>query len=71
MFNINFSALINSVVFSVIGIVILLIFYFIIEKMTPEHTWREISQNKNSALAIIFGALIIAIALIISAAIHG
>lgn len=71
MLIINFSALINSVVFSVIGIIILLIFYFLIEKLTPEKTWHEISQNKNSALAIIFGALIIAVAMIISAAIHG
>lgn len=71
MLIINFSALINSVVFSVIGIIILLIFYFLIEKLTPEKTWHEISQNKNTALAIIFGALIIAVAMIISAAIHG
>lgn len=71
MLTINFSALINSIVFSVIGIIILLVFYFLIEKLTPEQTWHEISQNKNTALAIIFGALIIAVAMIISAAIHG
>lgn len=65
------NGLINSVVFSLIGIVILLLCYFIIEKMTPENTWKEIVENKNSALAIIFAALIIGISLIISAAIHG
>lgn len=71
MLSINFSSLLNSIVFSVCGILILLVFYFIIEKLTPEHTWNEISQNKNTALAIVFGALIIAVAMIISAAMHG
>ena len=41
------------------------------EKITPENTWKEIVQNKNTALAIVFAALIIGISLIISAAIHG
>lgn len=65
------NALINSVVFSVLGIIILLIGYYIIEKITPENTWKEIVHNKNTALAIVFAALIIGISLIISAAIHG
>lgn len=67
----NINALINSVVFSVIGVVILLIAYYVIEKVTPENTWKEIVHNKNVALAIVFAALIIGISLIISAAIHG
>jgi len=45
--------------------------YYVIEKITPENTWKEIVDNKNIALAIVFAALIIGIALIISAAIHG
>lgn len=65
------NGLINSIVFSIVGIVILLIGYFIIEKTTPENTWKEIVQNKNTALAIVFAALIIGISMIISAAIHG
>lgn len=60
-----------SVVFSLLGIVILLIAYFIVEKLTPENTWNEISKNNNTALAIVFAAFIIGISMIISAAIHG
>ncbi|MBG6111780.1 uncharacterized membrane protein YjfL (UPF0719 family) [Flavobacterium sp. CG_9.10] len=60
-----------SVVFSLIGIVILLTAYFIIEKFTPENTWNQISKNNNVALAIVFAAFIIGISMIISAAIHG
>lgn len=71
MDQINFLPVINSVIYSFLGIGILLVCYVIIEKLTPEKTWREISQNRNTALAIIFGAFIIGISIIISAAIHG
>ena len=60
-----------SIVFSIIGIAILLITYFIIEKLTPENTWSQISKNNNVALAIVFAAFIIGMSMIISAAIHG
>lgn len=64
-------ALINSLVYCFIGIIILLLSYFVIEKLTPERSWKEIVENKNYALAIIFAALILGISMIISAAIHG
>ncbi|UBB89297.1 DUF350 domain-containing protein [Candidatus Kaistella beijingensis] len=67
----HWTPIINSVLFSFLGITILLVGYFIIEKLTPEKTWKEIVENKNIALAIIFGAFIIGISMIISAAIHG
>ena len=60
-----------SIIFSLLGIVILLIGYFIIEKLTPENTWEQISKNNNVALAIVFAAFIIGMSMIISAAIHG
>lgn len=63
--------ILNSIIFSIIGIVILIAGYFIIEKITPENTWKEIVHNKNTALAIVFAALIIGLSMIISAAIHG
>lgn len=71
MENINYLPIINSILYSFLGIIILLICYFILEKITPERTWHEISQNKNTALAIVFGAFIIGISIIIGAAIHG
>ena len=63
--------LLAAVVYSVLGIAVWIGAYFVIEKITPENTWGEIVKNKNTAVAIIFGSMIIAIALIISAAIHG
>ncbi|MGA9636887.1 DUF350 domain-containing protein [Flavobacterium sp.] len=61
----------NSILFSLLGIFILIIGYLIIEKVTPENTWKEISSNNNIALAIVFASFIIGVSMIISAAIHG
>jgi putative membrane protein len=63
--------ILSSVLFSSLGLVILLAAYYVVEKLTPENTWKEIVENKNVALAIVFGAFIIGIAIIISGAIHG
>jgi putative membrane protein len=68
---ISLKPILNSILFSLLGIVILLIAYFIIEKLTPENTWKEVTQKNNIAVAIVFGAFIIGISMIISAAIHG
>ncbi|WP_207420347.1 MULTISPECIES: DUF350 domain-containing protein [Desertivirga] len=68
---INYKYLVASLVYSVLGIVILVISFVIIEKITPENLWKEIVDKKNNALAIVCAAFIIAIAIIISSAIHG
>ncbi len=65
------KTVLSSILFSLLGIFILIIAYFIIEKLTPENTWKEISSNNNIALAIVFASFIIGISMIISAAIHG
>jgi uncharacterized membrane protein YjfL (UPF0719 family) len=66
-----FKPIVSSILFSFLGLAILLVSYYIIEKLTPENTWKEIVQNKNIALAIVFAAFIIGISIIISGAIHG
>jgi putative membrane protein len=63
--------IVSAIIFSILGVLVWIGAYYVIEKITPENTWAEITKNKNTAVAIIFGSMIIAIALIISAAIHG
>jgi len=67
---INIKYIIASLVYSILGIIVLFIAFWIIEKMTPENLWKEILEKQNLALAIVFAAFIIAIAIIISSAIH-
>lgn len=68
---IHTQPIVNSIIFSVLGIIILLAAYFIIEKITPENTWKEVVEKNNIAVAIVLAAFIIGISMIISAAIHG
>ncbi|KIA93347.1 hypothetical protein OC25_12985 [Pedobacter kyungheensis] len=67
---INIKYIIASLVYSILGIFVLFIAFWIIEKITPENLWKEILEKQNLALAIVFAAFIIAIAIIISSAIH-
>lgn len=60
-----------SIVYSIIGIVVFIFAYWVIERLTPEKSWQEIVKNKNIALAIVFAAFILGISIIIAAAIHG
>ncbi|MFY8037308.1 MAG: DUF350 domain-containing protein [Cyclobacteriaceae bacterium] len=59
-----------SIVYSVIGISILSISFWIFDKVTPGTLWRELIEEHNTALAVVAGAFIIAMAIIIGSAIH-
>jgi uncharacterized membrane protein YjfL (UPF0719 family) len=65
------KALTASVVYSLLGIIILLASFYIFNKLTPGTLRREILEEHNTALAIMSAAFMLAVALIISAAIHG
>lgn len=65
------KALTASVVYSLLGILILVASFYIFNKLTPGTLRREILEEHNTALAIIAAAFMLAVALIISAAIHG
>lgn len=66
-----FKGIAASVIYSFIGIIILLLAYLVIEKLTPEKSWQEIVKNQNVALAIVFASFILGISIIIAASIHG
>jgi uncharacterized membrane protein YjfL (UPF0719 family) len=63
--------LINSILYSLVGIGILVTVFVVVEKATPKHNlWKEVVENKNIALAIVAGFFMIAMAIIIASAIH-
>lgn len=62
---------VGSILFALIGVLVFWISFIIVDKITPYDLWAEIVEKKNVALAIVVGAMCIAIGLIVSAAIHG
>jgi len=67
---ISIKYIIAALVFSGIGILVLGVAFWIFDKITPGHLWKEIVEEQNLALAITTGAFILAIAQIIASAIH-
>ena len=61
----------GSILYALIGVLVFWISFVIVDKVTPYDLWAEIIEKKNVALAIVVGAMAIAIGLIVSAAIHG
>lgn len=68
---INYHPLINSVIYSVVGFVMLGLGFYIYDKVTPWRMWKEIIDEHNIALAVIVGAMVLGISNIIAAAIAG
>ncbi|HYC35387.1 MAG TPA: DUF350 domain-containing protein [Usitatibacter sp.] len=64
------AALIGSIVYSVIGIVLVALFFVIVDKITPYDLWKELIENRNQPLATVVAAFCLAIAIIVAAAIH-
>jgi uncharacterized membrane protein YjfL (UPF0719 family) len=65
------AVIFGSVLYALIGIVILWVSFLLFDKITPYRLWEEICDKKNLALAIVVGSMCIAIGLIVSAAVHG
>ncbi|MBK7308173.1 MAG: DUF350 domain-containing protein [Chitinophagaceae bacterium] len=63
--------IINSILYSFLGIAILVVSFILLEILTPKHNLRkEILENKNVALAILAGTFMLSVAIIIASAIH-
>jgi len=68
---VHLKYIISSVVYSLIGIIILFASFWVLEKVTPEDLRKEIMEKHNIALAILGAGFMVALGLIISSAIHG
>jgi putative membrane protein len=62
--------IVSALVFALIGMLIFIIAFVVMDKLTPYHLWKEIVQEHNMALAILVGAMSLGICIIIAAAIH-
>jgi uncharacterized membrane protein YjfL (UPF0719 family) len=61
----------GSILYAFIGVAVLWLSFVVIDRITPYKLWEELVEKKNVALAIVVGAMFIAIGNIVAAAIHG
>ena len=61
--------LVDSIVYSIVGTLVLGLSFYVIEKVLPFSMRKEIAEDHNTALGIILGAFVIGLSIIIAAAI--
>lgn len=61
----------TTVIFVAFGLIVFALAFLIVVMVAPFSVKKEIEEDQNTSLAIIIGAVIIGVAMIISAAIHG
>lgn len=66
---VEIAEIVSTLVYSVIGIVVFMGTFFIVEKLTPFSIRKQLVEEKNVAIGIVMGALVLGIAMLISSSI--
>ena len=69
MDNLTMDTVLSVIGISAIGVVIFIIAFGIMVKMSPFSVTKEIEEDQNTSLSILYGSVFIGLALIIAAAI--
>lgn len=64
------AALIGSFVYSLLGVIFVIITFVVVDRITPGDLWKELIEERNQAVATVVAAMIIAIAIIVASAMH-
>ena len=60
----------DSLMYSILGVVVFWISFLVIDLITPYHLWNELVEKKNQPLATVVAAMCLGIAVIVASAIH-
>jgi uncharacterized membrane protein YjfL (UPF0719 family) len=64
------AALIGSFVYSLLGVLFVIITFVVVDRLTPGNLWKELIEERNQAVATVVAAMIVAIAIIVASAMH-
>jgi len=67
----SLPVLINSLIYSGVGILVFVVGFIILDLLTPGKLTEEIMVKQNRAVATFAGAIAIGLSIIVAAAIHG
>ncbi|HEY6093360.1 MAG TPA: DUF350 domain-containing protein [Gallionellaceae bacterium] len=69
---ISMKYVVSALLFSGIGLGVYILAFVLLDVLTPKvNIWREIVEKQNVSVAILMGACMLGIAIIIGSAIHG
>ncbi len=63
--------IIETLAFTIVGLFLFALAFWIIVKVSPFSIRKELEEDQNIALGIVIASVIIGIALIVAAAVHG
>jgi putative membrane protein len=69
--SINVNEIVNALVYTGIGVVVFGLAFWAMCKIAPFSMQKEIEEDQNTSLGIIVGSVIIGLAIVIAAAVHG
>lgn len=61
---------IAAAVFSVLGVVLFVVAFWLLDWLSPYSLWKEILDEHNTALAILIGLVALGLSIIIAAAVN-
>ena len=61
---------INGLIFAGLGIIVFIIAFSLVVKLSPLDLWKEIGEGRNLAAAILAGAVALGLCWIIAATLH-
>jgi putative membrane protein len=67
---IHWAPMVAALIYATIGLVIFAVAFVLVDRLTPYSLWKELIDEKNTALAIVVGAVAIGISIIVSSAIR-
>jgi putative membrane protein len=67
----NPQLFLSSLIYSVLGTVLFIAMYKLMEKVFPFNLTKELAEDHNVAVGVLMGSMMIGLAIIIASAIHG
>ena len=67
----NTATFLSTIIYTVFGVIVFGLAFFLMVKISPFSIRKEIEHDHNNAVAIIMAAVILGLAIIIAAALHG
>ena len=67
----SIPVLLAALLYSVVGMLVLCIGFFIFDALTPGKLWEDIRDRQNMAVAQFAGLFALGLSIIVAAAIHG
>jgi uncharacterized membrane protein YjfL (UPF0719 family) len=61
---------VNGIIFAALGIVVFVVAFSLVIRLSPLNLWKQIGEERNVAAAILAGAVALGICWIIAATLH-